>query len=937
LADVFVSYSRREETALVDQLQAALADRGITCWVDRADIFPSSPWRSEIDQAILESHAFMFVLSPASVASPYCAAELSRAVSLAKRLVPVVAVETPPEAVPMALAELQFIEFTPSAAGDEAGFGRQLELLVTALSTDAESVHLHTRLLTQAERWAQKGNDRSFLLRGRELVEAERWLDEQTSAGRTVLPQQLRLVRDSRQSAIRRQQGSVTAAVTISAVMAVLAVLTALEWHVAVNQRQTAERERDVASSLYVAQESAGQLALDPQLALLLALRAYDFSPTQQAEEAVRTAVAQSSLAAALPDLGGESQWPFDASGRWVVGSQQSPATVSVWDIERRLGPGSPAQPFTARLANSALTRAQFGPGGVVLALAVRFPAQTDELYSWDWRAPGARPVARARVFADATLNRQGSQVASVTDDGDIVIQSAQSGRVLRTLLPSPGVGAVGTLVFSPDGRLIAGLGAHLTEVWRASGGPVATFDVAGSGAAAFSPDGSRLAIAMISPQVDVVSISSSHAPPVVHNLVLPSALGAHCCDVDEALALAWSPDGSTLAAATEDPVVWLWPGSATAPVYLPYGDEGRGQSVAFSPNGRYLVDGDLVFNWAATLVPSLNGGYERVAFNPRRDELAAASQNGGLLLWDYRTFTSRWLLAPPAHPPAAGALAGYWPLAFSPDGRYLAVGQPAAVSVWPVGGGRPVATVAVPHGADWGGPTAVEFAPDGHRLVIIAQAGIGTSDQDEVLDWRWASSRPPTQLVLPGALGYLAGFTAAGVRILSTPASGTGPSQLLLWGDKPEAAPRTTATIPARDDWDAAAVLADGRLLLSDQDGVAEYDPRARRFGPELDGYELSFTLSPSGRQAALTTASGQVEVWDVDGDSAPLLAFSGHGQPFVAWGPSGTALAVSDAVDGARVLPTVSFLPFAQLLPIARRLAVSSLSPAQERQFLP
>ena len=359
LADVFVSYSRQGEIELVDRLQDALAARDVSCWVDREDIFPSSPWRSEIDQAILESHAFIFVISPSSVASPYCRAELERAVALAKRLVPVLAKDTRPELVPPALAELQFISFTQAAAGDEAAFDRQLSLLVEALSTDVETLHFHTRLLTQAERWVQKDNDHSLLLRGRELIEAEKWLDEQTSAGRPVLSQQQRLVRDSRQAAIRRQRGSVTVAVAISAVMALLAVLTAVEWHVAVNQRHQAQIERnqaqternqaqiernqaevqrDRASSLYVAQESQGQLSVDPQLALVLALRADDFSPTGQAQDAVRAAVGQSSLVAAV------AQAAKKASGLSMpAGNGPCPATLA--------STTSPPLPYGARCA----------------------------------------------------------------------------------------------------------------------------------------------------------------------------------------------------------------------------------------------------------------------------------------------------------------------------------------------------------------------------------------------------------------------------------------------------------------------------------------------------------------------------------------------------------------------------------------------------------
>jgi WD40 repeat protein len=943
LADVFVSYSRHGETALVDRLQDALSARAISCWVDREDIFPSSPWRSEIDQAVLESHAFLFVISPESVTSPYCRAELERAVALAKRLVPVLAKDTPPELVPTALAALQFISFTEQAAGDEDGFERQVGLLVEALTTDIEAVHLHTRLLTQAEQWVQKSNDRSLLLRGRELAEAEKWLDEQTNAGRPVLAQQRRLVRDSRQAAIRRQRGSLSVAVAISSVMALLAVLAAVEWHVAVNQRHQAETERDIASSLYLAQESQGQLALDPQLALVLALRAYDFSPTVQAQDAVRSAVAQSSLRAALPPVGGESQWPFDASGQWAVSSEVGLGgldVVNVWGLYRRSGAGSPSRPFALRLADSDVTSAQFSADGKeVLAVAIRFPSATDELVSWDWGTASATFKVLAHVFADAVVNRQGSLVASVEGNGEIALQDPVGGRVLRLIKPRSGLGGVGSLVFSPDGRLVAALGDKETEVWQVNGRHVATFHLVASGPAAFSPDGSKLAVAAVGPEVDVVSLSSPASAPLVHPLTLPASRGIHCCDVDEATGLAWSPDGTTLAVATEDPVIWLWVGSAAAPVYLQYDNEGEGSSVAFSPDGRLLLDGSLVWDWAAALDRYLDGEYDDIALSPNRDVVAAVSQTDGILLWDWHNLTSHWLVEPPARPPSPPGSSAYSLLTFSPDGMYLAAASGTSVDIWRVAAPALVAKLALPHGSGWGGAKSIEFTTVGSALLIDAQGAVGEKAYDVVLDWHWGTHLPPAPLPLPGNFGYLAGFSGSSALVLSTPSSATGPSKLLAWDGATPAVATVAATIPQRDDWDEAAELPGDKLLLADQVGVAVYDPRARRFGPEINSYELSFVLSPSRQLAAMTTASGQVEVWDLNARDAPLIAFTAQGQPFpiVAWGGSGSVLGVADPADEVEVMPALSYLPFAQLLPMAKSLAVTSLDKAERKEFLP
>ena len=135
--------------------------------------------------------------------------------------------------------------------------------------------------------------------------------------------------------------------------------------------------------------------------------------------------------------------------------------------------------------------------------------------------------------------------------------------------------------------------------------------------------------------------------------------------------------------------------------------------------------------------------------------------------------------------------------------------------------------------------------------------------------------------------------------------------SKLLVWDGRSSGAPRTVATIAQRDGWEAAAVLPGGRVLLADPVGLALFDPHSRRWEPEINSYELGFTLAPSGRLAALTTGGGQVEVWDLRKQDAPLLAFTAKGHPTVAWNGSGSLLAVSDPVDGTTLLPALSLPP--------------------------
>ncbi len=233
MSDVFISYSR-EDKALVTRLHDALSQRERDIWVDWEGIPPTAEWLGEIFGAIDASEAFVFVLSPDSVASEVCAKELQHAVDQNKRLVPLVFRDAESALIPRSLQELNWIFIR-----EQDDFTRAVDTLVEALDTDLERVKAHTRLLVRAREWNNREHH-SLLMRARDLQEAERDFAGDAEREPKPTPLQLRYITASRKHATKVQR-RILASVTVAMFVAI--TLAVVAWV----QRQYSERRETAA------------------------------------------------------------------------------------------------------------------------------------------------------------------------------------------------------------------------------------------------------------------------------------------------------------------------------------------------------------------------------------------------------------------------------------------------------------------------------------------------------------------------------------------------------------------------------------------------------------------------------------------------------------------------------------------------------------------
>lgn len=363
MTDVFISYSRKNAVfarLLMDKLILA----GKDAWVDWEGIPLTSPnWWAEIKAGIEGADNFVFILSPASMASVVCNMELDYALELNKRIVPVVYQD-----VSTREAFASIADFTPDEAMEERLQGKDaliiardnwqrishinwvffretddfdtgFDTLVKTVETDLDYVKAHTRYLTRAREWEREKHRPDLLLFGGEIDRAESWLTQAEGYAASAeadkkagivnpLPKDLHktYIHASRQADKRRRRQVLTAQLSIVGLIAVLIIVGAISSNIITQTQQnialaeTQVGEANIAltavaqeidegeariESLRLSDESRRILSDDGNIetALLLAIRAEKISETEQATAALNNALSRYTSSVIMQDI----------------------------------------------------------------------------------------------------------------------------------------------------------------------------------------------------------------------------------------------------------------------------------------------------------------------------------------------------------------------------------------------------------------------------------------------------------------------------------------------------------------------------------------------------------------------------------------------------------------------------------------------------------
>ena len=685
MSHIFVSYSRKD-IDFAGKIVQALADNNLDTWIDWKSIPKGEDWEQEIYRGIEEADAFLFLISPDSVASEPCNKEISHAIKNGKRILPIfianvedrgiygVTEKFPQEEHKKEISRLNFIKCREG----RDNFDKSIEEIRTTIHTDYEWLKFHTELQVKALKW-ERQKDTSRLLRGKELREAEQQL---TDISNQEDPQPTKLQREyvlfSRRNEEQQRRKMIIGLSLGLIIMVILSIFAWTQRNVAIsqtNEKATAlvneEHARSTAVAEKVRADAQSELALARQLAaqaellisqyprqldraVLLSIESLNHSHTYEGDEALRRGLAllpkpvlkaliqPSSSSIALPDMG-ITAMDFSPDGKWLAIGTSS-EIISIWDTSNwkevaRLEPG---QYMEFRSVGSLA----FSPDSRLLISGVA----NGLAQVWD--------VATRRELSSIFIN-----------------------------------GAISTVAFSPDGRSVASGVGERVIIWDPFTGKGIFSLSGGSDYIIFSPDNTKVAAAGCS-EINVWDLKTGL---VVNNKEqFPVSPGDTKC----ISALAFSPD-SSLVASADGESGWTYPRpkqvGGTILVWealtgkeisvMKHGDSV--QAIVFSKNGEKLLSGSYdrtsrVWNiHTGQLINEFSYGpsMTTVKFGNDGDWVITAGNDGTARIWDSVTGAEINRLI-------TGEDASLTMLAMHPTEPYIAAGNNfGEIWVWKVAG----------------------------------------------------------------------------------------------------------------------------------------------------------------------------------------------------------------------------------------------------------
>jgi WD40 repeat protein/serine/threonine protein kinase len=340
---------------------------------------------------------------------------------------------------------------------------------------------------------------------------------------------------------------------------------------------------------------------------------------------------------------------------------------------------------------------------------------------------------------------------------------------------------------------------------------------------------------------------------------------------------LALSPNGQTLAAASQTDLVYLLD-TTTLSMRVLRGHEDQVLAVAFSPDGAQLAstswDGEVRL-WQldsnrSRVVGRHDNAVLSVAFHPEGNTLATTGWDETVRLWKLPSGAPKQVLQ-------HGARARV--VRFSPDGSWLAAGGAGGLlHLWRAGSWGDRRTFDLEHGS----VDALDFAPGSSNLAVGHGAGV-----IRVLEIPTGKERK----LLAGHAGavHSVQYSPQGQRLASAGFDWTA----RVWDLQSGQSVRTFQH--GRKQLEDALFTPDGKALVTSDDRTmrAWALGKAHRSTPGHEDSVIGVAFSPNGAWLATAGNDHTIGVWDTETSQRRFLRGHDSGVRQVATGPKGRWLA--------------------------------------------
>ena len=495
-------------------------------------------------------------------------------------------------------------------------------------------------------------------------------------------------------------------------------------------------------------------------------------------------------------------------------------------------------------------------------------------LYDAETRGELALLTGDTYTVGSVAFSADGTKLLGTGDT--VKLWSILTGENLATFTTFTKGEYIASAALSPDGTLIAAGSVYLQFpdligrifLWDVvTHRNIATFQAAMEGviALAFSPDGKTLASGSRDGKVKIYDVETGEN----------RSLAGHAAEVRS---IVYSPDGTQIASLGEydDSTIKLW--NAATGNHIRTMRSHSIRSIAFSPDGTQIASGEGPHRQAGGRINLWDVGTGRkiatlsgppsdvwsVAFSPDGTQIVSGWVDNTITLWDV---SSRTAIATLEH-------THFSTLASSPDHTIFAsTSKGKKIKLWNVATGRNIHTLEGHTDRVWD----LTFSPDGATLASRARNG-------EIKLWNVATGQNTHTLEMSTDVVVFLAFSSDGATL----ASGARNGEIKLWN---VATGQNTHTLTGHRDWIwSLAFSPDGETLASGarNEELKLWNVATGQNTDIEDKGNSSLAFSPDG-----TLLASSKSVWNVETGQS-IHTFDDTSASSLAFSPDGTILAV-------------------------------------------